>query len=183
MRIIAGKYKGRILKTLKGKTVRPTADRVREAIFSVLGEKVEGTDVLDLYAGSGALGLEALSRGAGFVVFVEKNPRVAQLIRSNIDSLKVKEKTRVWKTDVIVALKNLELEKCAFDLVFLDPPYGKGHCEKTLSVLGNGKLLNHDAIVVVEHETGRKLQRNYGCLKICTFKTYGDTSISFYSNA
>lgn len=183
MRIIAGKYRGRRIKTVKGQTVRPTADRVREAIFSILGETVKGASVLDLFAGSGALGLEALSRGASFVLFVEKKPAVAKIIRHNIKLLDARENTEVCHADVRKFIKAFRDSRRRFDLVFADPPYKRGLAEQTLLLLGEGEILNDRAVVVVEHERSCRPASTYGCLNLYTFKTYGDTAVSFYSTA
>ncbi len=183
MRIIAGRYKGRVLKAPKGRLVRPTSERVREAIFSVLGMRVEGSNVLDLFAGSGALGLEALSRGATFVVFVERSARVVGLIKSNIATLNARESAEVWCMDVRNALKNLPKKGYTFDIVFLDPPYRRGIPEKILNMLGEGRLLAREAMVVVEHEADCEMRVGYGCLVLFSRKNYGDTSVSFYVKA
>ena len=180
MRIIAGQYKGRTIKTLKGRKVRPTSDRVREAIFSILGDHVSGARVLDLFAGSGALGLEALSRGGEFVLFIEKDPKVVGVIKSNIRALRAGERTDIWSADVTSALRRLKAGGQLFDLVFLDPPYRKKIAEEILKFLGKGEILNDDAIVVAEHESDLTLADSYGCLELYSRKTYGDTSVSFY---
>src|SRR5262245_8949602 len=146
MRIIAGRAKGRTLFAPKGKTTRPTLDRVREALFSILGEAVEGTSVLDLFAGTGALGLEALSRGAVHATFVEEDRRVAAVLQRNITS--VGGDTRVLLKPLPRALANLAGNK--FHLVFLDPPYDKNLLPSCLEGLLHNDLLHGAAILVCE---------------------------------
>ncbi len=180
MRIIAGRFKGRKLKTVKGRSVRPTSDRVREAIFSVVGSRIVDSEVLDLFAGSGALGLEALSRGARSALFVERDARVVSVIKDNILTFGVGDVSEVWRMDVRAAIRICCEKGYIFDVVFLDPPYRKGLCEKTLKLFDNAKILSDTAMVVVEHESDLILEDSYGCLELYSYKTYGDTSVSFY---
>ncbi len=127
MRVIAGTYRSRILKSLKGLALRPTSDRLRETLFNVLGSNVSGARFLDLFAGTGAIGIEALSRGAAEVVFIENHPPAATLIRRNLDSLDVRSGVTVLAVDVHRGLETLPSRQkeaeVGFDYVFLDPPY------------------------------------------------------------
>lgn len=149
MRIIAGKWRGRPLRTPKGFTVRPTSDRVREAIFDILGDRVAGAATLDLFAGSGALGLEALSRGAPSAVFVESDPGAFGILRGNIESLGAPGAESLH-LDYRQALRRLRARGMRFDLVFLDPPYGRGMAAESAEGLGRAGLLESGATVVVE---------------------------------
>lgn len=149
MRIIAGKWRGRPLRAPKGFTVRPTSDRVREAIFDILGDRVAGAATLDLFAGSGALGLEALSRGAPSAVFVESDPGAFGILRGNIESLGARGADPLH-LDYRQALRRLRARGMRFGLVFLDPPYGKGMAAESAAGLGRAGLLESGATVVVE---------------------------------
>ena len=181
MRIIAGDYKGLRLATPKGKRLRPTADRVREAIFNILGYDLGKLWVLDLFAGTGAMGLEALSRGAGFVVMVDQHPATIRLIGRNLAACGNPENARVYKLDLRRGLKGLVNQEYTFDLVFLDPPYGRGLTQRCLEQLGTGKLLNAAATVVSEHAIDENLTSTYGCLSRQNLRVYGTTGVSFFS--
>jgi len=181
LRIIAGDYKGLRLATPKGKSVRPTADRVREAIFNILGYDLSKLWVLDLFAGTGAMGLEALSRGAGFVVMVDQHPAAIRLIGRNLAACGNPDHARIHKLDLRRGLQNLTKQDYTFDLVFLDPPYGEGLTQSCLEELGTGKLLNAAATVVSEHAINEELISTYGCLHRQTMRVYGTTGVSFYS--
>ncbi|MEJ2365674.1 MAG: 16S rRNA (guanine(966)-N(2))-methyltransferase RsmD [Deltaproteobacteria bacterium] len=181
LRIIAGDYKGLRLATPKGKSMRPTADRVREAIFNILGYDLSELWVLDLFAGTGAMGLEALSRGAGFVVMVDQHPAAIRLIGRNLAACGNPEHARICKVDLRRGLEGLTKEDYSFDLVFLDPPYGQGLTQRCLEQLGTGKLLNTAATVVSEHAIDEEPISTYGCLHRQTMRGYGTTGVSFYS--
>jgi len=149
LRIVAGKWRGRTLRAPKGLAVRPTSDRVREAIFDILGGRVDGASVLDLFAGSGALGLEALSRGASQAVFVESDPTAFGVLRKNIESLGAGE-AESHLLDYRQALRRLRARSMRFGLVFLDPPYGKGLSADSAAGLSRAGLLQPGGTVVVE---------------------------------
>jgi 16S rRNA (guanine966-N2)-methyltransferase len=174
-------YKGLRLDTPRGKRLRPTADRVREAIFNILGYDLSELWVLDLFAGTGAMGLEALSRGAAFVVMVDQHPAAIRLIGRNLAACGNPENARVHKLDLRRGLKGLTNQEYSFDVVFLDPPYGRGWTQRCLEHLGTGKLLNEAATVVSEHASGENLTSIYGCLHRQTMRVYGTTGVSFYS--
>jgi len=182
MRIVAGTFGGRRLHAPKGREIRPTSDRVREAIFSILGPAVVAARVLDLFAGTGALGLEALSRGAADVVFVDQSVFAVRLIRSNIDLIGVQARVRVIHGPVNQAIHRLAGEGKAFDVIFMDPPYGKGAVQKTLSLLGD--VARAGTLVVAEHDVRDMLPlplplEEQEWSKIQERK-YGDTAVSFY---
>ncbi len=160
LRIIGGQLRGSRLSSPAGLSVRPTADRVREALFDVLGDLVVGCRFLDLYAGSGAVGIEALSRGARVVTFVERDRHAVEVIRANLDhslaplagpDAASSPGARLLPMDVRPALAGLERDAEQFDLVFLDPPYGGGELERGLRLLARGRLLADGAVVIAEH--------------------------------
>ena len=177
MRIISGEKKGARLFSLKKRNIRPTSDKVRGAIFNILAS-VEDEKVLDLFAGSGALGIEALSRGAEQVVFVDDSSSSLNLIRKNLEKLGFKSKSKLIKKDVIRFLKSESAER--YDLILADPPYGKGLCQKILEVLSEKELLNPDGILVVEHHK-KEMMGKAGDFTLLREKKYGDTVVSFFS--
>jgi len=179
MRIIAGEFKGRRLAAVKGR-VRPTSDRVREAIFSVLGQAVVEALVLDLFAGTGALSLEALSRGARDAVLVEEHASALKILRDNIKTLGLESHTRVLALPVMRALKKLAGQGEQFSLVFLDPPYEQGLALKTLAALQDSDLLLPEARVVAEHSQRETLPEQVGRLNLSQSRRYGDTQVAFY---
>ncbi len=182
MRIVAGKFKGREIKGPASGATRPTSDRVRESIFNILAHGIDGftleeTRVLDLFAGTGALGLEAVSRGAKFCCFVDEDAGARGVIRANAEACGVLGQTRIWRRDAA------GLGPCAphtpYGLVFADPPYSMGLGEKALvSVLGGGWLMP-DGIVVLE-EASRSLLAEISGLELLDKREYGDTQVRFY---
>jgi 16S rRNA (guanine966-N2)-methyltransferase len=185
MRVIAGAYRSRILKSLKGLALRPTSDRLRETLFNVLGPKVSGARFLDLFAGTGAVGIEALSRGAAEVVFIEKHPPAATLIRRNLDSLGVHSGFTVLAADALRGLDMLAAGRGstgpAFDFIFCDPPYAAAHdYARVLRFLGSADLLASDGIVVVEHRRNFDLPDEVGVLCRVRILRQGDAALSFF---
>ncbi len=175
LRIIAGEAKGRKLRTLKGNETRPTSDRVREALFSSLGVRVVDANVLDLYAGSGALGIEALSRGASKATFVESSTEAAEVIRKNLTETRLGEESAVLNLAVEHFLDSQPVR--TFDLVFLDPPYSLGMPLDPLRLLRSGHL-SEDALIVVEVSSRIDVQVPPG-YHIVSEKRYGDTTLVF----
>lgn len=182
MRIIAGELRGRRIAAPAGREVRPTADRVREALFSSLGGRVMGARVLDLFAGSGALGLEALSRGAVAAVFVERARPVIEVLRRNIDALGMADRARVIPGDAAAALGALARRGETFEVVFLDPPYRGGALEDALGRLAAANVLAAGAVIIAEHPTGAE-PSPAGSLRAVAVKRYGDTSLTFLEQA
>lgn len=174
MRIIAGQAKGRKLKSVKGTPTRPTSDRVKEALFNIISPYLYLSKGLDLYAGFGGLGLEALSRGVESFFFIERNKRNCQLIKENINISGFNNQAMVKRDDVLEFIKKTN-EK--YDLIFMDPPYKQGLVEKTLGLILEYDIINSGAIVVVEHEKSLKL-KDKDKLKIIKEKVYGDTAIT-----
>jgi 16S rRNA (guanine966-N2)-methyltransferase len=179
MRIIAGALKGRRLAPVKGR-IRPTSAKVREAVFSILGSAVGGLRVLDLFAGTGALGIEALSRGAAAAVFVEDHPESLKVLRRNLADFGLVGRTTVWPLPAAAALKKLATRGETFGLAFLDPPYGGGEVVEALTALAELPLLAPGARVVVEHSRRESLPEVCGALTRLTLRRYGDTQVAFY---
>lgn len=179
MRIIAGEFRGRRLAAVRGR-VRPTSDQVREAVFNILGPAVLGARVLDLFAGTGALALEALSRGAAQAVLVEDHKSALLLLRRNVEALGLKERVLVLALNVQAAIKKLAGQGETFDLVFLDPPYGKGLAAATLMRLAAAGLPAAGCRVVAEHSRREDLPPTIGLLNLAETRRYGDTQVAFY---
>lgn len=152
MRIITGTARGTRLMTLEGEATRPTAERVKEAVFSMIQFDLLDSTVLDLFAGSGQMGLEALSRGAQKAHFIDKSSEAADIIRKNAEKTHLAEKSSIFCTDSIDYLKRSK-GRCRFDFVFIDPPYGSGLVQESLRLLADGNLLNENAWLIVEDET------------------------------
>lgn len=169
-----------MLKTVKGISTRPTADRVKEAIFNVLGSRIIKAKVLDLFGGTGNIGLEALSRGAESVVFVEKNTQAMEVIKTNVKSCGFIEKVVLFKIDALRALKILKDKEFTFNIVYLDPPYRFTNIDKIIEELVNNFLLEPWAIVVVETSKNKDLIKEHKSLKFIKDKIYGDTKITYY---
>jgi 16S rRNA (guanine(966)-N(2))-methyltransferase RsmD len=181
MRIIGGEYRGRILRMPKGVKIRPTRDRVREAIFNIIREAIPEARVLDLYAGSGAFGIEALSRGASSVVFVDNNINCIRIIKSNLSALGNSAKpSQVIKRDAVRAISGFQKEGKEFDIVFLDPPYHKDLARNCLIKIDACDILSQRGFVVSEHFVKDAMPDRIGALSAFTQRKYGDTVISFY---
>jgi 16S rRNA (guanine966-N2)-methyltransferase len=185
MRVIAGTYRSRILKTLKGLALRPTSDRLRETLFNVLAPNIAGARFVDLFAGTGAIGIEALSRGAAEVVFIENHAPAATLIRRNLESLGINTGVTVLAVDALRGLAMLASRKQqsdpSFDYVFLDPPYAAAEdYARVLEFLGSATLLAPGAIVVAEHRRNFDLREEAGALRRFRVLRQGDAALSFY---
>lgn len=180
MRIVGGRFGGRPLLAPKSQAIRPTSDRLRETLFNILvhsyGDPVEGARVLDLFAGTGALGLEALSRGAAFVLFVDEGAEARALLRGNVDALGAGGATRIFRRDATRLGPAHPVEP--FSLAFLDPPYGKGLGEKALASARDGGWLAPDALIVVEEASDAGFAPPAGFDEI-ERRDYGDTQLVF----
>lgn len=149
MRVIAGKARRTQLKTLDGMDTRPTTDRIKETLFNMISHGLGDCNFLDLFAGSGGIGIEAISRGAESAVFVEKNPKAAECIRENLKKTRFEEQSTVIVTDVLNALKRLEGHR-TFEYVFMDPPYNNLLEKQVLEYLAESELLSEDALIIIE---------------------------------
>ncbi len=185
MRVIAGKFRGRPLRSLSGADIRPTSDRLRETLFKVLTagnpSSLEGTVRLDLFAGTGAVGIEALSRGAKQVYFVETAPRAAKLIERNLHSLGVEEGYRILGQDLPGILWRLQREHVAGDVVFLDPPYRMQEAyQQTLTALADSRVVWAMSLVIAEHEKKFDPGDEFGSLRRVRKLVQGNAALSFY---
>ena len=184
MRVIAGKFRSRQLKSLKGMALRPTSDRLRETLFNVIADRVEGSRFLDVFAGTGAVGIEALSRGAREAVFIENHAPAAALIEKNLESLGLRTEARVLAVDAARGLQRLAAEAAAkrnYDIAFLDPPYAAVEdYRRVLSFLGTSRLLAEDSLVIAEHQPKLELPETAGNLDRVRMLRQGDAALSFY---
>ncbi|GAX48144.1 16S rRNA (guanine(966)-N(2))-methyltransferase RsmD [Pseudolactococcus reticulitermitis] len=180
MRVVAGQYGGRTLKTLEGKNTRPTGDKVRAAIFSMLGQYFDGGLVLDLYSGSGGLAIEAISRGCEKAVLVEKDRQAQQVIQANIEMTKHLERFSLMK---MTSDKAISLLDKPFDLVFLDPPYAKEQIVKDIERLEDSGLLSPDVIIVCETDKSVELPESISNFNLIKQKIYGISKVSLYEGA
>jgi len=181
MRVIAGDYKGRRLKAVPGLNTRPTTDKVKESMFNIIGQLFAGGTALDLFAGTGGLGIEALSRGIDRAVFIDKDFKAIQTIKENVRELGLSDRAEVYKNDARRALEQLAERGVLFELVFLDPPYQKTlfYEELILQMQELGLLLD-GAVIVAEHSADVELPDRYDAAVRWRQATYGEISISFY---
>ena len=179
LRIIGGRLRGKKLYSVPGILTRPTADRVREAVFNILASEVVGARVLDLFAGTGCLGLEALSRGAGHAVFVDNHHQPISVIKKNIVACRVESVSQVFRSDLLNDANRIFVSGGDFDLVFMDPPYNQGLIEPTLALLDTIKLLKRDAIVMVEHTHREPIGEKITPFVVKDQRKYGKTLVSF----
>jgi 16S rRNA (guanine966-N2)-methyltransferase len=183
MRIIAGALRGRRIEAPEGLATRPTSDRLRETLFNVLAPRIQGAAFLDLYAGSGAVGVEALSRGARQVIFVERAPAALKVLRTNLEQLGLTSGYRVRAERAASFLRGPRADAMEFDLVFLDPPYDEdAEYETALGLLGGdaSRHLAGGAVAIAEHRRKQKLKDEYGTLKRTRLLEQGDAALSFY---
>lgn len=186
MRVIAGRFRSRRLAAPAGEATRPTSDRLRETLFNVLAPRIEGSAWLDLYAGSGAVGIEALSRGAARVTFVERGPAALKMLRANLANLGLSAGVRIHASTVSAFLhRSYASSPPAFDLIFLDPPYEAAEeYAATLGLLGGlvSGLVADGGLVIVEHRRKVKLDAAYGSLHYARLLEQGDSALSFYES-
>jgi 16S rRNA (guanine(966)-N(2))-methyltransferase RsmD len=181
MRIIAGTAKGRVLRSLRGKALRPTAARVRESLFGALEPRVRGARFLDLYAGAGTVGLEAISRGAAGATFVEFHRPAARIIRENAERCGFEDRVRVVIAPVARGLARLRKEGMVFDLVFVDPPYGGEQVGAVMSRLGHWScMLSQGGLVLCQHSRHEEVGGAVGDLVGVRRMRFGETVVDFY---
>ncbi|MDP3919596.1 MAG: 16S rRNA (guanine(966)-N(2))-methyltransferase RsmD [Candidatus Omnitrophota bacterium] len=179
MRIIGGELKSRRIAFPKSKLTRPMTDRTKETVFNILGSLISRKHVLDLYAGSGSLGLEALSRGATDVTFVDKADWATRVIEKNLEGLDLGDKALVLQMDVFRAITKLEKDKRRYSLIFVDPPFNRSLVKKTLLRLDQSDIVAPFGQVVVGHSNHEPLPESLGALKLARTKKIGQASLSF----
>lgn len=179
VRVISGSARGLKLNTPGDDRVRPTTDRVKESMFNIVQDWVYDSQVLDLFAGSGALGIEALSRGASQAVFCDNSLDSIKIIKSNIEKARVADRSQIVSGDFKRCLRDMEAKNQSFDMIFVDPPYYKGLFEEVLDTIRACKILKKDGIVIVEHDAKRPIGQVEG-LEVYKEKKYGITMLTFY---
>lgn len=182
MRVISGERKGFKLKSPKGLNTRPTEDRIKEALFNILGGVKEDSMVLDLFAGSGGLGIEFLSRGGGFAYFIDKNINSIYILKENIQHTSYQDKSKIVKTDSFKALDFFNTHNVTFDYIILDPPYDKDLVIKAVKIIDEFNLLRQDGIIIIEHEKDLIMDERYGSLRKVKENRYGKVTLVFYTN-
>lgn len=179
MRIVAGSLRGKKLASVRGTDTRPTTDRIRESIFNILGSGIQDCHVLDLFAGTGALSLEALSRGARHATLIENDRQALETIRRNIEACRFKSRVHLLKWDISRGLHCIQAHEPPFDIVFMDPPYGGGLILPTLEALHEAACLAHRSLLVIEHGRGKSIADLPECFQVADKRRYGKTLVWF----
>jgi 16S rRNA (guanine(966)-N(2))-methyltransferase RsmD len=181
LRVVSGICKGRPLKAVPGNTTRPTTDKVKEALFNMIGPYFDGGVGLDLFAGSGGLGLEALSRGLDKVIFVDREAKAIQTIHENIQACKMEDKAEVYRNDSERALKALIKREIHFDYIFLDPPYKKQQLVSLVEKISEHRLVTNGGYIICEHSHDVELPERAGGFSRVKHEKYGIIAITIYS--
>ncbi|WHH61615.1 16S rRNA (guanine(966)-N(2))-methyltransferase RsmD [Petroclostridium sp. X23] len=177
--MISGSARGHKLKSLTGMQTRPTTDRIKESLFNIIAGYLDDAYVLDLFAGTGGLGIESLSRGAEFAVFIDKNTEAIKVIKENLTHTKLTEKAKVYACDFYEYIRRFEPTDRKFDIIFMDPPYSKGFIVPVIQGIWKNKLLHDDGMIVIERESGDEIPQKIEGLEIVREKQYGRTIINF----
>ncbi|MBS1812027.1 MAG: 16S rRNA (guanine(966)-N(2))-methyltransferase RsmD [Acidobacteria bacterium] len=181
MRVISGIYKGRRLKAVEGMQVRPTSDRLRETLFNVLSSSIQGSRFVDICAGTGAVGIEAMSRGAGHVTFIESNRKAAQVLAENLEHCGITENVKVINRDAVATLKYFAQHLLQFDYFYLDPPYDSEVYSQVMWTLAKSKLIAEEGLVIVEHRKKIELLSSYDYLRPYRQIVQGESCLTFFS--
>ncbi len=179
MRVIAGKYRGRRLHAPRGRSIRPTADRLRESIFNIIGEDIAGHNIIDVFAGTGAMGIEALSRGAEQAVFIDKHPQALECLRTNLRSLANPDRWQIIRWDAGPSLRCLSALDLRFGYAFIDPPYNCGLADRALQNLLDADVMLPGGLIVLEHHQLEGLTPREACTSIWDQRRYGKTLVTF----
>lgn len=180
MRVIGGQARGRRLKVPKGQSLRPTSARVKEALFNILSRDLAGAKILELFAGTGNVSIEALSRGAAEALLIDSSTKSSNAIQENLRRLGLADRSQIWIMPVRRAVKLLAGRGATFDIIFLDPPYEQRWISSTLALLAEGRLLRPTGILVAEHSIREKPEPRYGSLVSYDQRKYGSTLLSFF---
>ncbi|MCR3957070.1 MAG: 16S rRNA (guanine(966)-N(2))-methyltransferase RsmD [Gudongella sp.] len=183
MRVISGSRKGHRLIAPKGNTVRPTEDRVKESLFNILSPLKNNANVLDLFAGSGGIGIEFLSRGSKRVYFVDRSPESIRAIKKNLEHTKLMDEAEVIKGDARAVIKQFEQGHPAFDYIYVDPPYAEVELfHKILQLIADRGILSDDGIIIVEHDKAMILNNTYSNIEVFDNRSYGSKEMTYYRN-
>lgn len=178
MRVVSGKLRGMKLNTIEGDSTRPTRDIVKEALFSILMNDIEDSIFLDLFSGSGAVGIEAISRGAKEAIMVDLNPACVKIIRENVKKAKIEENVRIYNTDYKMALKKLQGQK--IDIAYIDPPYNREMGVDAVLRMSEYDLLSNEGIIIIETDSKEEIPSIIGRYEKYNYKRYGRNILSFY---
>lgn len=182
MRVISGKYRGRKLECPLGDGIRPTTDRVKENIFNIIADRVPYSRFLDLFSGSGGIGIEALSRSAEEVVFVDRSTESISALRKNLNTLKVTENVRIIERNVEEAIRMLSMNE-VFDIIYMDPPYHVGLYQETMKILSEVSILSDDGIIIVERFHEDPPNEGHWGFELYRTRKYGTIVLDFYRKA
>ena len=181
MRVIAGEFRGRRLDRIEGMDIRPTSDKVKGSLFNILGDTVIDSVFLDLFGGTGGIGIEALSRGAGHVVFIDTDIKSIKVLKGNLEHLNINDNVEVFNTDYSTGISKLYMHNKKFDIIFIDPPYSVGLAQNALEEIDKHNILAQAGSIIVEHDSRDEMPSSLGKLNMYCSKKYGNTTLSFYA--
>lgn len=181
MRVITGVYRGRRLESIEGMDIRPTSDMVKESLFNILSSEIIESNFLDLFGGTGGVGIEAISRGAKHVVFIDNSIKSIKVLRKNLENLGINDNVEVFNTDYLTAISKLHSNGKLFDIIFIDPPYSTGIAQRALEQINEEKILKAGGIIIVEHDLRDSMPDRVGSMAMYRDKRYGNTKLSFYT--
>lgn len=182
MRIITGIAKGRILLSPLGNETRPTLDRIKQSMFNIIQFQIPGKRALDVFAGTGSLGLEAVSRGASYCVLVDKSPNTFPLLKKNVENLGFTDKCKLYNEDSYEVLKKLGNAGEKFDIIFIDPPYMKDMIPPSIALIEEYGIINHDGIIVTKIDTKEEVYEGSLLHPLCNKRVYGNTTVCIYKD-
>jgi len=180
MRIIAGNARGRKLLSPVGMGTRPTLDRIKEAMFSIIQNKLVGAVVVDMFSGTGSLGLEAVSRGASKCYLIDMGDTTFEMLQKNVDNLKFNDKCECLKGDTYEYMKKFANEKIVFDLIFIDPPYAKDMIPPAIEIIGANSLLSKEGLIVCKIDSSEEIYTGNSIIHLSSSRKYGNTTVLFY---
>jgi 16S rRNA (guanine966-N2)-methyltransferase len=181
LRVIAGEYRGRRLDRIEGMDIRPTSDKVKGSLFNILGDSVIDSAFLDLFGGTGGIGIEALSRGAEHVVFIDTDIKSIKVLKGNLEHLNIIDNVEVLNTDYSTGISKLYNNNKKFDIIFIDPPYSVGLAQNALVEIDKHPILAQSGLIIVEHDSKDEMPSSQGKLYMYRSKQYGNTTLSFYA--
>ena len=180
MRIIAGSARGRKLLSPVGMGTRPTLDRIKEAIFNIIQNRTQGAVVVDMFSGTGSLGLEAASRGAKKCYLIDMGDTTFEMLQKNVDNLKFNDKCKCLKGDTYKYMKKFAAEEVVFDLIFIDPPYAKDMIPPAIEIIADNDLLRRDGLIVCKIDSSEEIYEGNSIIHLCDLRKYGNTTVLFY---
>jgi 16S rRNA (guanine966-N2)-methyltransferase len=181
LRVIAGEYRGRRLDRIEGMDIRPTSDKVKGSLFNILVDSVIDSAFLDLFGGTGGIGIEALSRGAEHVVFIDTDIKSIKVLKGNLEHLNIIDNVEVLNTDYSTGISKLYNNNKKFDIIFIDPPYSVGLAQNALVEIDKHPILAQSGLIIVEHDSKDEMPSSQGKLYMYRSKQYGNTTLSFYA--